>query len=307
MDAHHLVATELNPKIQDFRPGDTVKVSTSSESNPGSTFLSCFKLWNIKPAPIKSTSESATSEITSAVRTLLPRTPPDSLPRSFNTSASALLAAVARIDPQHQGAAGLRAALGSDWSGLAPQPLLGSSHAMRPALKRPVYQRALLYLPDRALDLLDVISLGNGFGNGAFVDVHATRALQLALALPVLRGPIALVELEPAAIRRGQQAIAQPRFRFLGEARRAHDVRAEGDRQQPGDRLAEAGCVHGDAAHLPDLAQQVGERFTRVQVEAREGLVQEGERRPVCERLREQQLASGPERVGRDRSRGVLG
>ena len=28
MDAHHLVATELNPKIQDFRPGDTVRVST---------------------------------------------------------------------------------------------------------------------------------------------------------------------------------------------------------------------------------------------------------------------------------------
>ena len=101
--------------------------------------------------------------------------------RERHAEASALLAAVARIDPQHQGAAGLRAALGSDWSGLAPQPLLGSSHAMRPALKRPVYQRALLYLPDRALDLLDVISLGNGFGNGAFVDVHATRALQLAL------------------------------------------------------------------------------------------------------------------------------
>ena len=29
MDAHHLVATELNPKIQDFRPGDTVRVSTT--------------------------------------------------------------------------------------------------------------------------------------------------------------------------------------------------------------------------------------------------------------------------------------
>ena len=27
MDAHHLVVTELNPKIQDFRPGDTVRVS----------------------------------------------------------------------------------------------------------------------------------------------------------------------------------------------------------------------------------------------------------------------------------------
>ncbi len=29
MDAHHLVVTELNPKIQDFRPGDTVRVSTT--------------------------------------------------------------------------------------------------------------------------------------------------------------------------------------------------------------------------------------------------------------------------------------
>ena len=29
MDAHHLVATELNPKIKDFRPGDTVRVSTT--------------------------------------------------------------------------------------------------------------------------------------------------------------------------------------------------------------------------------------------------------------------------------------
>ena len=27
MDAHHLVATEPNPKVKDFRPGDTVKVS----------------------------------------------------------------------------------------------------------------------------------------------------------------------------------------------------------------------------------------------------------------------------------------
>ncbi len=27
MDAHHLVANEPNPKIQDFRPGDSVKVS----------------------------------------------------------------------------------------------------------------------------------------------------------------------------------------------------------------------------------------------------------------------------------------
>ena len=27
MDAHHLVAIDPNPKVQDFRPGDTVKVS----------------------------------------------------------------------------------------------------------------------------------------------------------------------------------------------------------------------------------------------------------------------------------------
>ena len=28
MDAHHLVDIEINPNVQDFQPGDTVKVST---------------------------------------------------------------------------------------------------------------------------------------------------------------------------------------------------------------------------------------------------------------------------------------
>lgn len=28
MDAHHLVAVKTNPKVDDFRPGDTVRVST---------------------------------------------------------------------------------------------------------------------------------------------------------------------------------------------------------------------------------------------------------------------------------------
>ena len=28
MDAHHLIAVEPNPKVEDFQPGDTVRVST---------------------------------------------------------------------------------------------------------------------------------------------------------------------------------------------------------------------------------------------------------------------------------------
>ena len=66
-------------------------------------------------------------------------------------------------------------------------------------------------------------------------------------------------------------------------------------------------CDHHRATFGGPLTQQIGERFTRVQVQAHEGLVQEREPRPVRERLHEKQLTSSPERVGRDRSRRVLG
>ena len=53
-----------------------MKVTTFRASNPGSTRWIWAKLRTINPAPIRSTSDSATSRTTSTLRSLLPRTPP---------------------------------------------------------------------------------------------------------------------------------------------------------------------------------------------------------------------------------------
>ena len=63
-----------------------MNVTTFFASNPGLTFWISVKLRTISPAPISSTSDSVTSMTTSAVRSLLPRTPPVSLPRSRSPS-----------------------------------------------------------------------------------------------------------------------------------------------------------------------------------------------------------------------------
>ena len=63
-----------------------LKVTTLRASNPGSTRWIEAKLRTINPAPTSSTSDSATSSTTSALRSLLPRTPPVSLPRSRSAS-----------------------------------------------------------------------------------------------------------------------------------------------------------------------------------------------------------------------------
>ena len=49
---------------------------------------------------------------------------------------------------------------------------------LRPSVRRPLWARLLLFLPDRVLDLLDVVTFDVHFGLGAFADVHATRAIQ---------------------------------------------------------------------------------------------------------------------------------
>ncbi len=49
---------------------------------------------------------------------------------------------------------------------------------LRPHVDRSPLARAALYLPDRILDLMDVVTVGVHVGPGAFVDVHATRAVQ---------------------------------------------------------------------------------------------------------------------------------
>jgi hypothetical protein len=56
--------------------------------------------------------------------------------------------------------------------------VLGMNRRLRPAAGRSFGTQALLYLPDRVLDLMDVVTFGVHFGYGVFADLHATRAAQ---------------------------------------------------------------------------------------------------------------------------------
>ena len=51
---------------------------------------------------------------------------------------------------------------------------------LRPQVERSFAKQALLYLPDRILDLLDVFTVGAHLGLGFYGDHHVTRGLQLA-------------------------------------------------------------------------------------------------------------------------------
>jgi hypothetical protein len=58
--------------------------------------------------------------------------------------------------------------------------VLGMNRKFRPQVERSLHTRALLWLPDRLLDLLDVVTVGVHLGPGAFADAHVTRGLQVA-------------------------------------------------------------------------------------------------------------------------------
>ena len=59
------------------------------------------------------------------------------------------------------------------------QSPLGMNRKLRAQADRPIWARALLWLPDRALDLMDVVTFEAHTGVGLFADAHATRAMQL--------------------------------------------------------------------------------------------------------------------------------
>jgi hypothetical protein len=61
---------------------------------------------------------------------------------------------------------------------LLRDPLLGSNRPLRAPVPRAPALRALLYLPDRLLDLTDVVSFDLHLGFGLYGNVHLTRALQ---------------------------------------------------------------------------------------------------------------------------------
>ena len=93
--------------------------------------------------------------------------------------ASVLLEAIRLVHPGFPEAGELETELeqGADWQ-LERSPL-GMNRKRRPHVDREPLTRALLWLPDRVLDLLDVVTVGVHLGTGAFADAHVTRAVQV--------------------------------------------------------------------------------------------------------------------------------
>jgi hypothetical protein len=101
----------------------------------------------------------------------------------FDAEAAVLVLAIEDVDPDFPGLDSLRQGLDSGVRKAMDRDWLGSNRRLRPKVNRPISQRALLYVPDRLLDLLDVVNVSVQFGTGAFVDYHATHAINVTLGL----------------------------------------------------------------------------------------------------------------------------
>ncbi len=84
-----------------------------------------------------------------------------------------------RFRPEDERLLALKSEALAEHGDLFYHPYLGSNFRRRMPADRSVLGAALLYLPDRVLDLLDVLSFDVHVGLGAFANVHVTRALQL--------------------------------------------------------------------------------------------------------------------------------
>ena len=98
--------------------------------------------------------------------------------------AAELIDAVLAADPDHPLAVALREPLD------VPErsTLLGMNRARRAPVDRNLFSKVLLYLPDRVLDLCDIVSFDVHLGFGFWADVHATRALQAAAGTRSITG-----------------------------------------------------------------------------------------------------------------------
>jgi hypothetical protein len=101
----------------------------------------------------------------------------------FDAEAAVLVHAIENVDPEFPGLDTLRDGLDEAVRGAMDRDWLGSNRRLRPPLTRPIWQRALLYAPDRVLDLLDVVNVSVQLGTGAFLDYHATHAFNVTLGL----------------------------------------------------------------------------------------------------------------------------
>jgi hypothetical protein len=91
-----------------------------------------------------------------------------------------LAESVLRADPESPRALALLARIEAPGP-VTRDPWVGSNQPRRARVERPPAVRALLYLPDRLLDLADVASFDLHLGFGLYANLHATRALQVGL------------------------------------------------------------------------------------------------------------------------------
>jgi hypothetical protein len=101
----------------------------------------------------------------------------------FDAEAAVLVLAIEDVDPDFPGLDSLRDGLDSGVRSAMDRDWLGSNRRLRPKVDRPIWQRALLYVPDRVFDLLDVVNVSVQLGTGAFLDYHATHAVNVTLGL----------------------------------------------------------------------------------------------------------------------------
>ena len=104
-------------------------------------------------------------------------------------AAAQLLQAVLAIDPANERALELTHEYQSDEiENVFPRGYLGSNRAHRITADNSVWTRMLLYVPDRVLDLLDVVSFDAHVGWGLFANVHVTRAVQFGAGFRAATG-----------------------------------------------------------------------------------------------------------------------
>jgi hypothetical protein len=101
----------------------------------------------------------------------------------YHAEAAVLVRAVEGVDPNFPGLDVLREGLDRKVRDAMNRDWLGSNRRLRAPVDRPIWQRVALYVPDRVLDALDVVNVSVQLGTGAFMDYHATHAMNVTLGL----------------------------------------------------------------------------------------------------------------------------
>ncbi len=102
------------------------------------------------------------------------------LESDLDPEAAVLCNAISAVDQRYPGLSDLERSLDPELRARLDRSLLGMNRGLRPPAERSRSTRIQLWLPDRLLDLLDVVTLSVHLGPGLYADPHVTRGLQVA-------------------------------------------------------------------------------------------------------------------------------